>query len=79
MPEIFVKQKWAWKPTLTTSGKWLWCRNYIQRTNVYWGPAGFEPVIDIERYTEGEWFLEQIKDSVKNRPPPPKPTKVKGP
>lgn len=88
MPEIFVKEKFAWKPILTTSGKWVWWRSYFKKTLVYWGPAGESPVIDAEYFTKSEFLLEQIKDpslvlnkklerpdTGSRRPNPPTPTK----
>ena len=68
MPQIEVKEKFAWKPVLTTSGKWIWWRKYIKRIKIYWGPAGEDPVIDAEFFTEGEWLLEEIKNPI--QPPP---------
>lgn len=71
LPQIEVKEKFAWRPVLTTSGKWIWWRKYIKRMKIYWGPAGEQPAIDSEYFTEGEWFLEQIKN-----PSQPKPSKM---
>ena len=68
MPTIEIKEKFAWRPILTTSGKWVWWRRYVKLMKIYWGPAGEEPVIDAEFYTEGEWLLEEIKNS--NSSPP---------
>lgn len=68
---IETKKKFAWRPILTTSGKWVWWRKYVKRMKIYWGPAGENPVIDAEFYTEGEWLLETIKQSNRQRPPPP--------
>lgn len=62
VPQIEVKEKFAWRPILTTSGKWVWWRKYTKLMKIYWGPAGEMPVIDAEVYTEGEWLLEQIKN-----------------
>lgn len=62
MPQIEVKHKFAWRPVLTTSGKWIWWRKYVKRLKIYWGPSGEGPAIDAESFTEGEWFLEIIKD-----------------
>ena len=75
MPQIEHKRKFAWRPILTTSGKWVWWRHYVKRMKIYWGPAGEDPVIDAEFFTEGEWLLEEIKQSHKRRPPPPTPFK----
>jgi hypothetical protein len=73
MPQYEYKRKFAWRPILTTSGKWLWWRHYIKLMKIYWGPAGESPVIDAEFFTEGEWLLEEIKnDYSRKRPPPPK-------
>lgn len=66
MPSIQVKEKFAWRPILTTSGKWVWWRKYVKRMKIYWGPAGEEPVIDAEFFTEGEWLLEEIKHDHSN-------------
>lgn len=71
MPQYEIKEKFAWRPILTTSGKWIWWRKYVKRMKIYWGPAGEDPVIDAEFYTEGEWLLEEIKHSNRQRPPPP--------
>lgn len=70
MPQIEVKEKFAWRPILTTSGKWLWWRHYVKRMKIYWGPAGEDPVIDAEFFTEGEWLLEEIKQP-SSQPSPP--------
>jgi hypothetical protein len=65
LPQYEVKKKFAWRPILTTSGKWVWWRDYVKLMKIYWGPAGEDPVIDAEYYTEVEWFLEEIKHSEK--------------
>ena len=75
LPQYEIKEKFAWRPICTTSGKWIWWRKYIKLMKIYWGPAGETPVIDAEFYTEGEWLLETIKTdytSVRPRPSPPK-------
>ena len=75
MPDYQTQEKFAWRPVLTTSGKWVWWRRYVKLMKIYWGPAGEDPVIDAEYYTEGEWLLEQIKNDYTNNrssPPPPK-------
>lgn len=84
MPQYEAKEKFAWRPILTISGKWIWWRKYVKLMKIYWRPAGETPVIDTEFYTEGEWFLEEIKHSNQKRPLPPKPfksavSKSKGP
>ena len=71
MPQYEIKEKFAWRPILTTSGKWVWWRHYVKRMKICWGPAGEDPVIDAEFFTEGEWLLEEIKHSNQQRPPPP--------
>jgi hypothetical protein len=71
LPQYETKEKFAWRPILTTSGKWVWWRRYVKLMKIYWGPAGEDPVIDAEYYTEGEWLLEEIKNSYKNSPSPP--------
>ena len=58
MPDIRVREQFAWRPIITTSGKWLWGRKYVKLMKIYWGPAGEDPVIDAEFYTEGEWVME---------------------
>lgn len=68
MPQIEHTRKFAWRPILTTSGKWVWWRRYVKRMKIYWGPAGEDPVIDAEFYTEGEWLLEEIKNHVQSPP-----------
>lgn len=76
MPDYETHEKFAWRPVLTSSGKWIWWRRYVKLMKIYWGPAGEEPVIDAEYYTQGEWLLEQIKNDYtnnrKHRAPPPK-------
>lgn len=79
MPQYEHKRKFAWRPILTTSGKWVWWRHYVKRMKIYWGPAGEDPVIDADFFTEGEWLLEQIKHSDEKRPPNPTFTSVRGP
>jgi hypothetical protein len=73
MPQYETREKFAWRPILTTSGKWIWWRKYVKFMKIYWGPAGELPVIDAEFYTEGEWLLEQIKNNypTNKRPAPP--------
>jgi len=68
MPQYEIKEKFAWRPILTTSGKWVWWRQYVKRMKIYWGPAGEDPVIDAEFFTEGEWLLEEIKNPVQSPP-----------
>ena len=58
MPQYETKEKFAWRPVLTTSGKWVWWRRYVKLMKIYWGPAGEPPVIDAAFYTEGEWLLK---------------------
>jgi hypothetical protein len=65
VPQYEYKEKFAWRPILTTSGKWIWWRPYVKLMKIYWGPAGEDPAIDAEFYTEGEWFLYQIKNPSK--------------
>ncbi len=62
MAQYEVKKKFAWRPILTTSGKWVWWRDYVKLMKIYWGIAGEEPAVDAEFYTEGEWLLESIKN-----------------
>jgi hypothetical protein len=71
IPDIRIKEKFAWLPILTTSGKWVWWRKYIKLKRLYWGPAGEGPATDVVLYTEGEWLLEEIKNSHKNPLSPP--------
>lgn len=63
MPQIEHRRQFAWRPILTTSGKWVWWRHYVKRMKIYWGPAGEDPVIDADFFTLGEWLLEEIKHS----------------
>ena len=56
------EKKFAWRPILTTSGKWIWWRDYVKLMKIYWGIAGESPAVDAEFYTEGEWLLESIKN-----------------
>ena len=79
MPQIEHKRKFAWRPILTTSGKWVWWRHYVKRMKIYWGPAGEDPVIDAEFFTEGEWLLEEIKQPIRRPPPPTFHSKRNGP
>ena len=58
LPQYETREKFAWRPILTTSGKWIWCRRYVKLMKIYWGPAGEDPVIDAEFYTEDEWLLK---------------------
>jgi len=60
MPQHEHKLKFAWRPILTTSGKWIWWRKYIKFMKIYWGPAGELPAIDAEYYTEGEWVMKLL-------------------
>ena len=68
MPTYKVEDKFAWRPVLTTSGKWIWWKKYIKLFKFYWGPSGESPATDTEIYTEGEWFLEKIKTDYTNPP-----------
>jgi len=77
LPQYETREKFAWRPILTTSGKWIWWRKYTKLMKIYWGPAGEDPVIDAEYYTEGEWLLETIKNAYTiQRPPLSTPTKL---
>jgi hypothetical protein len=77
LPQYEVKEKFAWRPILTTSGKWVWWRRYTKLMKIYWGIAGEPPVIDTEFYTEGEWLLETMKNNYFiNSCPPPDPFAV---
>ena len=58
MPQYETQEKFAWRPILTTSGKWVWLRRYVKLMKIYQGPAGEDPVIDTEFYTEDEWLLK---------------------
>ena len=40
MAQYEVKKKFAWRPILTTSGKWIWWRDYVKLMKIYWGIAG---------------------------------------
>jgi hypothetical protein len=72
MPQIEFKEKFAWYPMRTTSGKWIWWKKYIKLMKIYWGPSGEGPVIYKEFYTENEWTLQLIKnDYSRKRPAPP--------
>lgn len=63
MKRLDVKEKFAWLPLLTTSGKWIWRQKYFQLKETLWGPAGEGPVHDSTYYTVNEWLLEEIKHS----------------
>jgi hypothetical protein len=60
MPNYYIKEKFAWRPVLATNGSWIWWKRYIKLLKVYWGPAGEEPVIDAEVYTQGDWLLKTL-------------------
>ena len=72
MPDYHVQEKFAWRPILTTSGKWLWWRRYTKLMKIYWGPAGEDPVIDAEFYTQGEWLFKVLAEDYTKRSRPPK-------
>lgn len=61
LPVIEIKEEFAWRPVLTTSGKWVWWRKYIKRMKIYWSP-GEGPIVHSDCYTENEWLIEQIKN-----------------
>lgn len=67
MPDHRVQEKFAWRPILTTSGKWVWWRKYVKLMKIYWGPTGEDPVIDAEFYTEVEWVMECLKFDLSKR------------
>lgn len=71
MPQFQHKKKFAWRPIVTSSGKWIWWRYYVKLMKIYWGPSGEGPAIDAEYFTEGEWLLEEIKNDYTNKRPPP--------
>ena len=71
MPQYEYKKKFAWRPILTTSGKWIWWRHYVKLMKFDSVPS-LEPITSAEYFTEDEWLLENIKnDYSKKRPPPP--------
>lgn len=76
VPQYEVVEKFAWRPILTASGKCIWWRKYVKLMKIYWGPSGETPVIDSEYYTEGEWFLEEIKNPSRRSILPSKKNKV---
>ncbi len=63
MPQIEVKEKFAWRPVRTTSGKWIWWRKYVKRVKFYWGPSGEGPATDADYFTENEWLIEQLRNT----------------
>ena len=68
MPQCVHQRQFAWRPVLTTSGKWVWWRHYVKLVKIYWGPTSEPPVVDAEYYTEGEWLLEQLKKDHNSAP-----------
>lgn len=77
MPQYEHKRKFAWRPILTASGKWVWWRHYVKLMKIYWGPGWEDPVIDAEYYTEGEWLLKQVKNDYTNNRLPYQPPLTK--
>jgi hypothetical protein len=78
MPDIIIKEKFAWLPLLTKSGKWIWRQKYVKLEKRWWGLAGERAAVEAEYYTRNEWLLEEIKHSESMRPMrPPPPTPIK--
>jgi hypothetical protein len=65
MPLKNIYKRYAWFPTKTASGKRLWFKEYVLLVEIYFGPAGEEPVFERFVYTTNEWFLEEIKNPSK--------------
>lgn len=66
VPTIETKEKFAWRPIRTKSGKWIWWCKYIKFIRKYWGPSGEGPAVYSDCYTENEWLLEEIKSPKKD-------------
>lgn len=61
-----VKEKFAWLPMKTTSGKWIWRRKYIKRARLFWGPSGEGPVTEAEYFTEEEYTMWLLANDMLN-------------
>jgi hypothetical protein len=71
IPDIHIREQFAWLPWRMTSGKWIWCRKYVKLIKIYWGPAGEGPAICSEYYTEDEWTLELLRNDYTDVTPKP--------
>lgn len=59
------KQKFAWHPVKTYSGKWIWCRHYIKANAIilkYFRKKYLGSKIECRIFTESEWILELLKE-----------------
>ena len=61
MRESRPKEKFAWRPVRTVSGKWLWLKKCVRVDKYLWGLAGELPLVDKEYYTLNEYLIEQLK------------------
>lgn len=59
---MIVKEKWAWFPVKTESGKRIWWNAYISTEKKIWGVAGEGPVYDMKKYSKKEWVLYLLKN-----------------
>lgn len=64
-PNTTVKEKFAWLPVKTHSGKWIWNKKYIVKTKKIYGLAGESPVVYKEVYSKNEWLLKLLKNNNK--------------
>mgnify|MGYP006447091643 CR=1 FL=1 len=64
--DTYGKRYFAYIPTKTYSGKWLWWRYYIRATAgelTLVGESGIVWKNEYRRFTESEWTLELIKNT----------------
>ena len=67
VPEREIFEKWAWLPTKTTSGKWIWNKRYYEIAT-YYDQDGKPPVKGLAWYnvlTENEYLLWQVRNPKK--------------
>jgi len=63
--DTYGKRYFAYIPTKTYSGKWVWWRYYVRATAgelIPIGELGIGFRSEYRRFTESEWTLELIKN-----------------
>ena len=64
-PKVEILKKWAYFPRKSTSGKWIFCKEYIVRLERSWGPSGMGPAIEKKVFTKHEWTAWLLRNPPK--------------